>query len=83
MAGRQIFVVFSTAMIMFFAVLMVAFALRDYAPVIAHTYEMRRQGEGPAFTNRGFQPVKAKAISNKVQRKKKSIDPILQISKDI
>lgn len=80
MAGRYIFVGCATAMIMFVAVVVVAFMLRDYAPVIANTYELRRQGEGPFFkTNRGFRPVKVETISNKVKRRKNSAIPVFQI----
>lgn len=75
MAARSIFVVFATATIMLMAVLVVAFALRDYAPVIANTYELRRQGEGKIFrTNRGFRPAKIEMISNRVSRERTVVD---------
>ena len=75
MAWRYIFVVFATAIIMLMAVLVVTFALRSYAPVIANTYEMRLQGEGLLFkTSRGFQPMKAKTVSHRVKRKEKLVD---------
>lgn len=62
-------------MIMFMAVLVVAFALRKYAPVIANTYEMRREGDGLLFkTNRGFYPVKAETVSHGVKSKEKLVD---------
>jgi hypothetical protein len=34
---------------MLVAALLVVYALRDYAPVIANTYEFRRIGEGSTF----------------------------------
>lgn len=74
-ARRSLFVVFATAIIMLVAVVVVTFALRDYAPVIANTYEFRRQGEGPLFkANRGFRPAKVEKISNKIRRGKSSVD---------
>ena len=60
---------------MFVAALVVVYALRDYAPVIANTYELRRIGDGSTFrTNRSFRPVKVETISSKVKREKGSVD---------
>lgn len=62
-------------MIMVVAVGTVAYALRDYAPVIANTFEVRRQGEGEKFkVYRSFSPAKIETISNQVKRGKAQAD---------
>ncbi|MGO7015689.1 hypothetical protein AB9E17_03770 [Rhizobium leguminosarum] len=48
-AARFLCFVFTTVATMLVAALLVVYALRDYAPVIANTYEFRRIGEGSTF----------------------------------
>lgn len=75
MPGRYILVALTTTMTMVAAVGTLAYALRDYAPVIANTYEVRRQGEGQTFkVNRGFSRAKIETISNQVKRGKAHVD---------